>query len=252
MHLLQDKMDKIIKSLICGLFLLVSVTLQAHDTYVVCVGISNYENISSLLLPQADAVSIAELYKVHTRNVSVMTGKYATRSAILKECEAMFSRADKGDMIVFSFSGHGFQGGLCPYDMEEDGANGLLYEDIQKIMRYSKATRKVIMADACFSGGLRIGDLGEESHSHGDSNIVLFLSSRSGELSQESLFMKNGVFTTYLLRGLRGGADSNGDRKISAKEIFSFVSRNVRQKTGNRQHPVMWGNFDDDFIFMQW
>ena len=239
-----------IKSLILLCFLSLATNISARDIYVVCVGISNYENIQSLRLPQEDAKAISELYKVHTDDVSIITGRFATRSTILKECQNMFSKAQKGDMVVFSFSGHGFKGGLCPYDMKVDGANAILYEDIQRIMRSSDATHKIIIADACFSGGLRIAEAGNDNHN--DANVILFLSSRDGETSQESLFMKNGIFTTYLLQGLRGGADYNRDRKISAKELFSFVSKNVKEKTGNLQHPVMWGNFDDNFIFMQW
>ena len=243
-------MDKI-KSLLLFSLLFLFMEASAKDIYVVCVGVSNYENIPSLRLPQEDAKSIAELYKVHTRNVSILTGRYATKAAILKECRNMFSKAKSGDMVVFSFSGHGLKGGLCPYDMGKDGSNGILYEDIQRIMRASSADQKIIIADACFSGGLRMSESGNGS-SHDDSNVILFLSSRDGETSQESLFMKNGIFTTYLLQGLRGGADSNRDRRISAKELFTFVSRNVREKTDDSQHPVMWGNFNDNFIFMQW
>ena len=218
---------------------------------MVCVGISNYENIQSLRLPQEDAKAISALYKAHTKNVSIVTGRFATRATILKRCEDIFSKAQKGDMIVFSFSGHGFQGGLCPYDMKVDGANAIRYEDIQRIMRLSDATQKIIIADACYSGCLRIAP-SSGSGNRNDSNVILFLSSRNGETSKESLFMKNGVFTTYLLQGLRGAADSNRDRKISAKELFTFVSKNVKEKTDNKQHPVMWGNFDDNFTFIQW
>lgn len=239
-----------IKSFLLLCFLVFATNVSARDIYVVCVGISNYESIQSLRLPQEDAKAIAELYKVHTDNVSIITGRFATRSTILKECRNMFSKAKKGDMIVFSFSGHGFKGGLCPYDMKPNGSNAIQYEDIQQIMRSSDAAQKIIIADACFSGGLRISESGH--YDHNGSNVILFLSSRNGETSQESLFMKNGVFTTYLLQGLRGGADSNRDRNISAKELFSFVSNNVKAKTDNRQHPVMWGNFDDNFIFMRW
>jgi uncharacterized caspase-like protein len=64
--------------------------------------------------------------------------------------------------------------------------------------------------------------------------------------------MVNGVFTTYLLRGLRGGADSDGDRKITAKELFKFVSHDVKERSKDKQHPVMWGKFDDDYVLMDW
>ena len=162
-----------------------------------------------------------------------------------------FSHAQKGDMVVLYFSGHGYPGGLCPDDMGRKMENALSYEDVYAAFRRSKATRKVILADACMSGGLRNGK-SQSKPSGQSSDVLLFLSSRTTETSIESARMKNGFFTAYLERGLRGGADSNKDRVITAKEIFSFVSDGVKNISHNHQHPVMWGKFDDNFIMMNW
>ena len=64
--------------------------------------------------------------------------------------------------------------------------------------------------------------------------------------------MQNGFFTTFLLRGLRGGADVDRNRKITAKELFKFVSEGVKEKSKDKQHPVMWGKFSDDYTIMDW
>jgi uncharacterized caspase-like protein len=82
--------------------------------------------------------------------------------------------------------------------------------------------------------------------------VMFFLSSRSGEPSQEIITMKNGVFTTYLLQGLRGSADVNRDRVITARELFDYVSAAVASATQGRQHPVMWGTFSNDMPIMVW
>ncbi len=234
------------------LFFALAVSVKA-ETYVVAVGISKYKNISSLTLPENDAKTIAKIYKGLTKNVITMTGRYATRANILKAMSDQFKRAQKGDMVVFFFSGHGYEGGFCPYDMEKRDKNGLSYNDVYAIFRKSKASRKVVLADACMSGGLR-----KERHPnhHGTPNsksdVVMFLSSRTNETSIENRRMVNGFFTTYLEKGLRGGADANKDKIITAKEIFSYVSNGVRNISKNRQHPVMWGSFDDNFVIADW
>ena len=46
--------------------------------------------------------------------------------------------------------------------------------------------------------------------------------------------------------------ESNRDRTITAKELFKFVSDNVRALSKNKQHPVMWGHFSDDMPVIQW
>jgi uncharacterized caspase-like protein len=61
-----------------------------------------------------------------------------------------------------------------------------------------------------------------------------------------------GFFTYALQHGLRGGADKNRDRIITAKELFDYVSEKVKKNSGNRQHPVMWGKFSDDMPVMKW
>ena len=79
---------------------------------------------------------------------------------------------------------------------------------------------------------------------------MLFLSCRSNEKSIETPKMTNGFFTYALQHGLRGGADKNKDRIITAKELFDYVS--VKKESGNRQHPVMWGKFSNNMPVMKW
>lgn len=224
---------------------------QKSDIYVVAVGIANYQNLSDLILPEKDAKAIADLYKTQTENVILITGKYATKARVLKSLKNQFSRAKEEDIIVFSFSGHGYPGGICPFDMSAKDGSGVSYREIQTILKQSRAKRKVIFADACFSGGFR-GNVVTHQHNDSDAEVLLFLSSRGGEYSIESPFMMNGVFTTFLLRGLRGGADADLNQKITAKELFQFVSRGVKDRSKDKQHPVMWGKFDDDYVVMDW
>ncbi|WP_369893502.1 caspase domain-containing protein [Bacteroides sp. AN502(2024)] len=222
------------------------------DVYVVVVGVSGYQEIPSLVLPEKDAKAIAALYKLQTKHVILITGKYATKAVLLKSLKDQFSRAKEDDMVVFAFSGHGYADGICPYDMPAKGGKGITYREIQSILKQSRASRKVLFLDACFSGGIRGNASGIHSHAVNTPDVLLFLSSRTGEASIESPFMANGVFTTYLLRGLRGGADADKNRKITAKELFRYVSRKVGEKTDGKQHPVMWGKFEDDTVLFDW
>lgn len=235
------------------LMLLVALTLSVNaETYVVSVGIAKYQHINGLMLPENDAKIIANLFKTRTKNVITMTGRYATRDNIVKAMSDQFKRAKKEDMVVFFFSGHGYEQGFCPYDMGYKNKHALTYEDVYAIFRTSKAKRKVVIADACMSGGLRQEQKSNQNPAKQSSDVVMFLSSRTNEYSIENRKMANGFFTTYLDRGLRGGADSNKDRVITAKELYTFVSKGVKTISKDKQHPVMWGNFDDNFIMMDW
>lgn len=227
-----------------------ALTLQAK-TYVVAVGISNYEQINDLRLPENDAKTIAAIFKTHTRNVITITGRYATKANITKALRDQFARAGRGDKVIFFFSGHGYDEGFCPYDMQRNGRGGLTYSEIAALFRNCKASSKIILADACHSGGLRKTSQRPANPKPGN-DVMLFLSCRTRENSIEHPSMSNGFFTTYLEQGLRGSADANRDRNITARELFNYVSRGVKTISRDKQHPVMWGKFKDSMSILRW
>lgn len=247
-------MRNIILYIIC--LLCVSAT-YGQNIYVVSVGIRNYKYINGLKNTENDAKNIAELYKTHTENIKLLLGEQATHDNILKTLNSFFSHASKNDIVVFFFSGHGSKGGLCAYDTKSD--NTLLsYSELQRVMARCKAQNKQLFIDACFAGGLR----NNRRHSVVKTKInplmsqikgiMLFLSSRSDETSLENRWAGNGFFTQYLIKGLKGGADFNKDRIVTAKEIYTFVSSNVSVRTQKEQNPVMWGKFNDNMHILNW
>ena len=167
----------------------------------------------------------------------------ATQSALLNAMHTQFSKAKGDDAVVLYFSGHGTPGALVCHD-------GLLtYLHIFRMLKGCKANRKIIIADACYSGKMRTNK--QQSNNYNSQNVMLFLSSRTNEVSRETQY-KNSLFTIFLERGLRGGADKNRDRQITARELFDFVHDGVTEASGNKQHPVMWGKFDNDMTIIKW
>lgn len=244
---------KALRGILLGLGLLLAPAyLPAQQLYVVVAGIAHYRSISDLKLPVKDAKAIAALFRQHTPHVVLLTGKYATKAKLLSALQNQFSHATESDGVVFAFSGHGYPGGFCPYDMSQNEASGLSYREIQQVFKTTKAKRKVIYADACYAGGLRTNHKDRRHTPLSNDQVLLFVSSRSGETSIETPLMANGFFTSFLLRGLRGGADRNKDRKITARELFDFVSVGVQARSKGKQHPVMWGKFDGNMILMDW
>ena len=76
------------------------------------------------------------------------------------------------------------------------------------------------------------------------SGTALLMSSKADETSLESSGLRQGVFSHFLIRGLKGEADENKDKVVSVEELFDFIARNVRDYTGNRQSPVIKGTYD--------
>ena len=232
------------KHLLLTWMMLCAITLQAK-TYLVSVGIADYPGTEhDLRISDNDAKTIAKVFSVAKQaTVSILINEQATQSALLSTMHTSFMNANSEDIVILYFSGHGTPGALVCYD-------GLLtYQHIFKMLKGCKASRKVIIADACYSGKMRTNN--QQTSSYNSQNVMLFLSSRTNETSQETKF-KNSLFTIFLERGLRGGADKNRDRQITARELYDFVHKGVIEASGNKQHPVMWGKFDNNMTIIKW
>ncbi len=131
-----------------------------------------------------------------------------------------------------------------------------------KFREFIKAKKVIVVADACHAGGVgQSFDIARRANrgipvnpvSSGLQNlskigdgVCIISASDDNQYSQES---KNwggghGVFTYYLLKGLKGEADYNNDKRISLGEIVPFLSEHVRRATRNAQSPTVAGRFD--------
>lgn len=227
----------------CALF---ACRAESKNFYILSVGITDYPGTrNDLNLPVEDAKAVASLYKsCKMAQTVLLLDSDATTERIIREAESLYRRAGKEDVIIFFFSGHGSSGCFCAYD------GNLNYSELRKVFASSKASGKIIFADACRSGGMRQG--GHTGRRNLGSNVMLFLSCRENEFSIEKVSMKNGFFTACLLRCLKGGADKDRNRIITARELFEAVSEGVAKLSNDKQHPVMWGNFSNEMPVIDW
>lgn len=226
--------------------ILACVYMTQAKTYAVCVGLTDYPGKSSDLHWSAnDACTIKGLFETNGNAVvKLLTNAHATTRNVESAIAEMFTKAKENDAVIFFFSGHGIPGGFVCYD-------GILrYSAIDTAMSSSKASIKMVFADACYAGKARRKP--KHIQETAETSIMYFLSSRTSETSLEKRSWRNSLFTAYLERGLRGGADNNQDRTITAKELFDFVSQGVAKASKNRQHPVMWGKFSNEMPVMTW
>ena len=221
------------------------------NVYALVVGVSEYENPADNL-PYSASTAL-EVYNLLKRNTSsdkivLLTNKNATYQNILNVAEWLFTQTNSDDSVIFYFNGHGYEGGLAAHDFWID------YSELKQIFRRTKAQRKIIFADACFSGIMRSRNTQRNSNSNNFENqrVCLFLSSRSDQYSWQTSELETGYFSYYLLAGLRGGADTDRNKVITARELFNFVYPRVREHSGGIQTPVMWGRFENSMEILNW
>ena len=226
--------------------------------WAVIIGISSYNHMPTLRFTDDDAYRMYAFLKspeggaLPDEHIRILIDEDATKDRILHTLNDVFTRAGRNDLVLLYFSGHGLPGAFLPNDF--DGyEHKISHEEIRDILDRSSAKYKLCIADACHSGGLFAARGNEtqnallkyyEALAQASPGSALILSSKSTETSLESSGLRQGVFSHFLIRGLKGEADTNFDKIVTVQELFDFTYHNVRSYTGSRQSPVMKGNFD--------
>jgi uncharacterized caspase-like protein len=130
------------------------------------------------------------------------------------------------------------------------------------LKRFISAKKVVVIADACHAGGvgesfdmarranrkLTISPVtsGLQDLSNVGDGVCVISAADDRQLSQENKRWGggHGVFTYFLLSGLNGEADYNGDTDVTLGELIPFISEQVRRETKNAQSPTVAGKFD--------
>ncbi|MBC6993446.1 caspase family protein [Neolewinella lacunae] len=236
--------------------------------WAVVVGAARYTHMRTLKYTDDDAYQLFAFLKsveggaLPEEQIKVLIDEDATHRNIIMAMRDVYQQADENDVILFYFSGHGLPGAFLPVDY--DGfSNRLEHYQLRDALLASRAKHKLVIADACHSGSLggrsdldqalasRNGGVDAALNAYYDAlnqaqaSTALLLSSKGEEISLEDGGLRSGVFSHYLIRGMKGEADENGDRLVSIQELFSFIHREVRRYTGNIQTPTLTGTYDE-------
>lgn len=238
-----------LKLLLLAFLVCVGVGNAKNKTYVVVVGISDYRypDICPSLrgLTITSAKTAATFFHDNSRcSTFMLLDKNATKDHIIRVLNSMFARADDSDIVMFVFSGHGYPGGITTWGFDGNANTAITYAEIQRIMKKCKASRKLILAEACYSGGIKTRDNTNRQRrpKRTSSEVMVYTSSRADEVSYVPGFMQ------YVIKGLAGRADNDQNSMVTARELFNYVNAKVITETNGKQHPQMWGKFDNNMV----
>ena len=251
--------------------------------FAVIVGVSNYNDseIPDLKYSEKDAIAFYDFLRsvnagsVPEDNIALLTGTNATRSNILSEVIDKFTRSTKEDLVIFYFSGHGKAGEfentgyLLSYDAVygNEGGSAVSMEEVKSKIDKSQAKMKISYIDACHAGLFKTTSKGslEEDNSTivsaylegiskaGGGNIS-FLASSARQQSTESDKFGHGIFTYYLLEGLKGaadleqeGAEDYNNGIVTSGELATYLINKIQAATKYKQKPAIEGDPDGFF-----
>lgn len=236
--------------------------------WAVVIGVGEYESddIPDLDFAPNDARAMRDFLMSDAAGpfdeVLYLENERATGAAMREALFVFLQQADWDDLVVIYYAGHGAPDPgrpdnlyLLPVDTELDrlAATGFPMWDVKTALRRQIAAERVlVIADACHSAGTADG----ETVGGGDSNQIaggfqqLFTPSRrlmltaadTNEFSlEDERWGGHGVFTHFLLDGLRGAGDLDSNGIVTVTELFDHVSQNVRGATSGRQNPQING-----------
>jgi tetratricopeptide (TPR) repeat protein/uncharacterized protein (DUF2164 family) len=236
----------------------------------VVIGISDYQKDKlDLQYARSDAEVFCDYLRSSLRlhsdsiKIKLLTDNQVTRDKIWEALRWLVKESKKGTLVIFYYSGHGDvegetgkqHGYLLTYDSPENyyESQAFRMSDLQdKIDEIVIKEAKVLMiVDACRSGKLAGGIEGAKYFTvelkQEWENTAKILSTKPGLLSFEYDEEKNGYFTHYLLKGLKGFADFNRDKKVDLGEIEDYLEDSVKAEVGKigpdyKQIPIISGD----------
>jgi len=257
---------------------------SAHERWAVVIGVGAYESASipRLKYTVSDAEAIHQTLigpaGFKKDNVLLLTDRSERKPTLRNVKWALGTflgrSAKKDDTVLIFFAGHGApevdtrgmeRDGLAKYLIPSDADPDDLYstalpmDELQTIFARIEAERVVAFLDACYSGAAggrtfsakrtragTVDDLFLERLTRSKGRAIV-TASRPTEVSIELPELGHGIFTYYLVQGLKGAADANRDGIVSLQELYEYLEQQVTTKSravGGNQHPVMKGEME--------
>lgn len=197
-------------------------------------------------------------------SVRVLTAPEETTSAALRrEIAALARQATRPeDVVVLYLSAHGTleadgRGELKRYLVTSDAEyhrvsqTALAVEEAVGVLNQSASRRRVVVLATCHSGGgksmlseaaaaelaSRKGPAPWRPLEEASRASMVLSASDHGEVAREDETLRNDVYTHFLIEGLGGPADRNGDGAVAATEAHDYARRRTWTFSRGRQRP---------------
>jgi hypothetical protein len=228
-------------------------------TYLISIGIGSYRDTQ--LLPRKYASLDAEMVASYFQSLG---GVPASNVRLLQDWKALRPDIDealldwlpphmtKEAVVIVYFAGQALVAPtgdvfLVPYEGSPTSPARLYpLKDLESALARLKAKQTIFLFDGMVS---RLhsdpkGKVVPPRWDLGGSTIVRLIGGDGYTKSLEDDKHRHGLFTYYLLRGLRGDADTNRDGEVTLGEVTAYVSQKVAWASKTQfnadQHPQAW------------
>ena len=236
------------------------------------VGVANYSKTNAdAIYADKDAQQFYDYARmklgIPAKNIKELVNNKADLGEIALAVQDWIARSTKQGKtdIYLYFAGHGLASDngkdmyLLPYDGRPRllGKTALLRDELFKDIKQANPRSVTVFLDTCYSGTTRGTDMLIASRPIAiraleqsiPSNFTVFSAAAGDQTSKPLEEAKHGMFSYFLMKGMEGDADSNNDKKITARELHVYVEQNVVQQSSGSQTPELQG--DKDRVLVQ-
>jgi hypothetical protein len=227
----------------------------AADRVALVIGNSKYEHLGTLPNTLNDAQSMSKSLKEMGYETTTLID--ASDAVFRRELRNFSMKSSRASVAVVFYAGHGAQVNgenyLLPIDVEAPKRESdirLSSIKVDDVINSIQSKTKVIFLDACrdnpallkslASGrGAYRGGLAPANGSAlelGGSGVFIAYATDAGSVALDSIGKQNSPFTTALLTHIK--------KPMSIDDMFSMVTRDVRQATKNAQRPYKYASMD--------
>jgi len=231
------------------------IAFAANDLIALVIGNSKYAELGTLSNTINDARSI---------NKSLMEMGYktklildATESSLRRDVRNFAAESDGASIAIVYYAGHGGQVNgenyLLPVDIDipkRESDIQLSSLKVDDIINSLRSKTKVVFLDACrdnpalirslskgrgsYRGGLAPAN--SSSISNQSSGIFIAYATDAGNVALDGAGQMNSPFTSALLKYIK--------QPVSIDDMFSLVTREVKEQTKNSQKPYKYASLD--------
>jgi hypothetical protein len=238
----------------------VEYSFYAARNYALLIGNQKYDDpeISELEEPVNDAT---EMYNILTKEYNfdpeyVILLKNATKAEIIGTLHQFRSKITPTDNLLIFYAGHGYwdEGMGVGYWLPKDAAknnpvNWIPNTDLTNYIEAIKTKHTLLIADACFSGGI-FKTRSAFSATYAIEMLYQLNSRKAITSGTLTVVPDRSVFFQYLLKNLR----ENTNEYLSAEELFSKMRMAIINNSENVPQFGTIQNVGDeggDFIFIR-
>jgi uncharacterized caspase-like protein len=231
--------------------------------YALIIGNTEYADpgLAQLSAPGKDAEDFARVLKDQEigafDEVNILLNQPS--SAAIEAIDEFFNQKKPDDLLVLYFSGHGVRDELGALYLAVKNTNrsklrstAVKSDYIREAMDQSRSKRQVLILDCCNSGAFAQGTKAATGVSIGTATAfdsgygrVILTASDSTQFAWEGDKVigntDNSLFTHYLVEGLKGESDLDGDGRITVDELYDYAYEKVRLATP-KQTPSKFSN----------